>query len=251
MQLLREYKIGEFKVHEFLELDSTNNYLKKAAAEGGPDGLVAIALSQTGGKGRLGRSFFSPESGLYMSMLLRRELPVSLAHLLTPMTAVAVAEALEETGSARAGIKWVNDIYIGGRKVCGILTETQISKSGQTLDYAVIGIGVNIKAPDDGFPEDIKNRAGAAFVNPTPDTRDRLAANILKCISEHLAGLEARTFIPAYRERSILIGHEIVIVESQSVTPARVLGIDDDCRLIVETSEGIREIFTGEVSIKI
>lgn len=251
MNPLREYGVESFRVSEFLELDSTNNYLKRCAADGEPDGAVAIAITQTGGKGRLGRSFFSPESGLYMSILLRRDIPIELAHLLTPMTAVAVAEALEQTGSGNAGIKWVNDIYIGGRKVCGILTETQVNKNGQTLGYAVIGIGVNIKAPEGGFPEDIKNRAGAAFENPETDTRERLAENILNCLSHHLNGLKAKAFLPAYRERSILIGREVEIIEAQGETPARVLGIDGDCRLIAETAEGIREIFTGEVSIKL
>lgn len=251
MRPLREYTVGGFRVSEFIELGSTNDYLKKLAAEGEPDGAVAIALSQSGGRGRLGRSFFSPESGLYMSVLLRRGIPVSLAHLITPLAAVAVSEALEKTGSERAGIKWVNDIYIGGRKVCGILTETHITSDGRSLDYAIIGIGINIKAPKGGFPDDIKYRAGAAFDDPDEGTREQLADNILKSLERHLSRLGERAFVSAYRERSVLIGREVEIAEPSGSITARVIDIDGDCKLRVETPEGVREIFAGEVSVRL
>lgn len=250
MQPLREYIVGGFRVSEFSELDSTNNFLKKIASEGEPDGAVAIAVSQTGGKGRLGRSFFSPASGLYMSVLLRRDIPITLAHLLTPMTAVAVAEALEAEGSERAGIKWVNDIYIGGRKVCGILTETQVSQDGKNLVYAVVGIGVNLAEPAGGFPDDIKNRAGAAFKNADENLRERLAGKILLRLEKHLRGLAEKGFLDEYRSRSVLDGREVMLIEPQGETRARVLGVDEECRLVVKTDDGVRAIFSGEVSVR-
>ena len=124
MEPLSERVICGFRVREFKTLDSTSSYLKRLAKTDGRHKDAAVALSQTAGRGRSGRSFFSPESGLYLSVLLKKGLEAETAELITPAAAVAVAEALEETGSPRAGIKWVNDIYIGGKKVCGILTET-------------------------------------------------------------------------------------------------------------------------------
>lgn len=250
MKIINSYAIDGFTVSIFDELDSTNNYLKRAAEDGAPDGSVAVALTQTGGKGRLGRSFFSPKSGLYLSVLVRRNIEVGLAHLITPMAAVAVASSLEKCGSETAEIKWVNDIYIGGRKVCGILTETQISPSGKTLGYAVIGIGINLAEPDGGFPADIKNRAGAAFKNADDGIRERLASKILRELERGLSSLSGKGFLEEYRSRSILIGRDIEIITGNTPIAARVIGIDDDCKLIAETAEGIREIYTGEVSIK-
>lgn len=252
MAVLREFQVGGFRISEHDTLDSTNNYLKHLAAIGEPDGAAAVALTQSAGKGRLGRSFFSPgESGLYMSVLLRREIPLGLSHLLTPLAAVAVADALADCGAENVGIKWVNDLYLDGRKVCGILTETGVTPDGSTLDWAVIGIGVNLFEPNGGFPDDIKNRAGATFKKYDSTLRDRLIKAILNNLDMQLSGLLDRRFLDSYRERSILIGREIEIVAPEGNVSARAVAIDDDCRLLVDTADGSRSLFTGEVSIKI
>ena len=254
MNLLREYSLSGYTVREFDTLDSTNNYLKRVA-DTAPDGTVATALTQTGGKGSRGRSFYSEGGGLYFSVLLKRSIPVSQAHLLTPAAAVAVAEGLEKIGAKNAGIKWVNDIYIGGRKVCGILTETQISPDGQTLAHAIIGIGVNLYEPPNGFPDDIKNKAGAVFKSASPDLRERCLGSILEALSEHLAALHERKFLSAYRERSVLLGKEVEIssgdIERDMPERGTAVEIDDDCRLIVRTPNGMRTLNSGEVSVKI
>ncbi len=250
MPKIGNFRAGEFSVTEYDTLDSTNNLLKKLAAEGAPDGSAVIAHAQTGGKGRLGRSFFSPEGcGLYMSVLLRRDIPVGLVKLLTPLAAVAVAEALEECGSKKIGIKWVNDLYADGKKVCGILTETQLSPQSGAPLWAVVGIGVNLFPPHCGYPDDIKDRAGAAFEAASDGLRNRVARGILLSLGRKLGGLESRDFLGEYRARSILGGREVTVLpEGYS---ARVKGIDDDCRLIVETPAGERRLESGEVSLKL
>ena len=243
---IKKYELAGFYVEEFLSLDSTNSYLKRCSncIQGQ---AAAIAYEQTAGRGRLGRSFFS-SGGLYMSLMLRG-VAVRYAHLLTPCSAVIVARAIEKLGAHHAGIKWVNDIYIDEKKVCGILCETK--PKGAALDYAIVGIGVNLKEPKGGFPKEIKNLAGAAFNDPPEELRGKLASEIINSFSEIEAVLSSRKFIDEYRERSILIGRNIEIVSDDKIIPARVLGIDDECRLIAETAGGTRKIFTGEVSLRL
>ena len=248
MNLLREYTLSGCNVREFDVLDSTNDYMKRAG--GAPDKTVAAALMQTRGKGSRGRSFHSPDGGLYFSVLLKRGIPVSQAHLLTPAAAVAVAEGLEGVGAENVGIKWVNDIYIAGKKVCGILTETQIAPDSRSLAYAVIGIGINLYEPDGGFPDDIKNKAGAVFRKGSPALREWCLESILAALLKELDSLPGKRFLKEYRSRSVLLGREVDIL---GPTPERgtAVDIDDECRLIVRTATGIRALNSGEVSIKI
>lgn len=245
--LLKTYSSGNFSVELFDVLDSTNNYLKLRALSGS-DMLAAVALRQTAGKGSRGRSFYSAGNGLYLSALIKN-IPLALSHLITPAAAVAVADSLEACGSEYAGIKWVNDIYIRGKKVCGILTESKAS--GDVLDWAVLGIGINLTEPEGGFPVDIKSRAGAAFVSPPPGISEALAGEILKRLETLPSALESRSFLEEYRARSVIIGREITVFDGKEEYPARALSIDDDCRLTADTPNGPRSLFTGEVSVRI
>lgn len=236
----------KFKILNFTELDSTNNYLKLHADSLDPLTCVT-AERQTGGKGRLGRSFFSPEGGLYFSLLLK-DLPLGVAQLLTPMAAVAVCEALEACGSSPAEIKWVNDIYISQKKVCGILVESRLS-SGR-VDWAVIGIGINLCPPPCGFPEDIANRAGAVFPACTDELRERVLREVLTRISDGADTAESKAFLEDYRRRSNLIGREITVIAADSSYPATVRGIDDECRLIIEAGGKTAALNCGEVTVR-
>ena len=234
------------EILEFDSLDSTNDYLK-LISDTADDFTVAVAREQTGGKGSRGRSFFSPNGGLYMSVLIKRDIPTSHAHLLTPLAAVAVAEGLEAAGAQGCGIKWVNDIYVGGKKVCGILTETKIAADCKTLAYAVIGIGVNILPPPGGFPDDIKDRAGAVFSKPEPDLKERCRDSILKALAARLENFRKKSFLSDYRLRSNLLGKKITV----DGEPATAISIDDECRLIVSDGETERTLSFGEVSIRL
>lgn len=241
---------GVYRVRTLSESSSTNDDVKAAARAGEPEGLVIIADRQTAGRGRLRRSFFSPDgSGLYMSVLLRPDLSPAGSVLITAAAAVAVAEAVEQVSGRSARIKWVNDIFLDGKKVCGILTEGAVDADGK-LQYAVLGIGVNVAPPPGGFPEGLRDIACAVFENGAPEgVRARLAAEILSRFHS-FRGLTDRAFLPAYRERSMVLGKPVQVFLGEEEFPARAVSIDDDCRLIVKTDDGLLPLCAGEVSIR-
>ncbi len=247
---------GKFRVIYSPELASTNQTLYEMGAAGAADGTVVIAGHQTSGRGRMRRAFFSPDrTGLYMSLLLRRPIPFSDAVYLTPAAAVATAGAIEALSGEQAKIKWVNDIYINERKVCGILTETAINAAdnARSFAFAVIGIGVNITPPCDGFPDAISDVAGVAFrdAQNTENLKFRLAAEILNRLSELLPNLASHAFLAEYRERSMILGHSVTVLRGDTATSALALSIDDRCRLVVRYADGHTEALdSGEVSIK-
>jgi len=235
-------------------LPSTNTALKARAAEGAGEGLVLIAGRQTGGRGRMGRSFYSPPgTGLYLSVLLRPDLPAAEATALTACAAVAVAESIESLSGRPAQIKWVNDVLIDGKKVCGILTEASLDCESGTLSYAVVGIGVNALVPAGGFPEELSGVAGAVFDAPTlPELRCRLAAEILDRLMGHYAHLSDKSFFSAYKARSIVLGRGVDILSpGREPEAAEVLELGEDFSLLVRTEDGVlRRLNSGEVSIR-
>lgn len=232
---------------------STNLLARQAAAQGAAEGLVILAGMQTAGRGRLGRSFFSPgDTGIYMSLLLRPQLDPSQVTLVTTAAAVAVCHALEDVCDLQPQIKWVNDIFLAGRKVCGILTEAVFSSGSSSPDYLICGIGINVYPPENGFPEELSSIAGAVCTAPEPDLRNRLVAAILRHFSHYYHNLCNREFLPAYRRRSMVIGRDIDIIHGDDRIPAYVQGIDDDCRLLVRLEDGTEEaVSTGEISIRL
>ena len=143
------------------EVTSTNTLLKAQAEQGAPEGTVLIAESQTAGKGRLGRHFTSPPgTGIYFSLLLRPHCTAEKSLFITTTAAVAVCEAIEQVTGLNPQIKWVNDVYLNEKKVCGILTEASVDFENGGLNWAVLGIGINIAVPEEGFPEEIRSIAG-------------------------------------------------------------------------------------------
>ncbi|MBR5868080.1 MAG: biotin--[Clostridia bacterium] len=244
----------DWKVTVVEETDSTNTQLKNLARQGAPGGTVLIARRQAGGRGRLGRRFESPEGGLYMSLLLRPDLPATDVLYLTTLTAVAVSEAVEEVCGRTPGIKWVNDLYLDGRKICGILAEAGFSGDGSRVDYTVIGIGVNVYAPSEGYPEEIRNIAGALYA---PDDReegrrDQLAAAILKKILQKSQPLDKTTVSRDYKDRSVVIGKWVTVCRGDIEQDALVLDIDDENHLVVRYGDGAEEaLSTGEIRVKL
>lgn len=238
------------EVHKII--NSTNTKLKELAADGAPEGTVVISGEQTNGKGRLGRSFFSPsDTGVYMSLLLRPQMTADSAVRITTAAAVAVAEAIEKLSGQSAEIKWVNDIYMNGKKVCGILTEAAFSLENGGLEYAVLGIGVNAYAPEKGFPEEIKDIAGAVFTERKDDMRNKLAAEILDRFMKYYCELADNTYIDGYRDRLMWKGKKINIISGNTSTPATLSDVDKDCRLLVEYENGERSaVSSGEISIR-
>jgi len=237
----------------FEELDSTNRYLKELAAKGAPEGTVIIANRQSAGRGRLGRSFFSPgEKGIYMSILLRPEILLERAVLITSMAAVAVARAIERVGGVEARIKWVNDIFLNGKKVCGILTEAGINAEKGTLDYAVLGIGVNVGEME--FPEELKeiatsvsNECGFAV------SKETLTDAILAELEMWYPTLSDGSFLEESKKRSVLLGKEILVLDETvpgGSYPAKAMDINERGNLIIERNGARAVLNSGEVSIR-
>ena len=248
-----ESSTEQFQIRVLKSCTSTMTLLREDAAQGAPEGLVIAAESQTAGRGRLGRSFHSPEgTGVYMAILLRPQLPADQAVLITTAAAAAVSEALEALSGKSAGIKWVNDIFIGGKKVCGILTEAAFDMEGGGLEYAVLGIGVNVVPPQDGFPEELQDIAGAVFDQPEGDLRNRIAAEILNRFMPYYRNLLEKDFLESYRSRSVAVGKEVLILRRGEEIPAVALGIDDQCRLMVRYADGREDcLSTGEISLRL
>ncbi len=241
---------GFYRVRTLAECPSTNDEIRAAARDKAPGGLVVIADRQTAGRGRMRRAFFSPEgTGLYMSILLRPAVKATDSALITAAAAVAVAEALERLAGRSAQIKWVNDVFWDGKKVCGILTEGVVGADGR-LESAVLGIGVNLAPPPGGFPEALQDIAGAVYPEKAPeDARARLAALILEGFYGY-RNLEARAFLAGYRARSLVVGRRVAVTLGEERFTALARSIDDDCRLIVDTEKGTLMLCAGEVSIR-
>ena len=226
---------------------STNLDIKALAEAGAPEGTVMIAGEQTAGRGRLGRSFYSPrDGGLYMSVLLRPELTAADSLAVTVCAASAAACAIEDLTGRKTGIKWVNDIYIDGRKVVGILTEASVADEARII-YAVMGIGINVT--DKGFPEELRDKAGTT--GGGEGLRPKLAAAVLDRFFDYYDRLPDKGYMAEYRSRSILTGKMIEYERGGELFTARAVGIDDDAGLIVITPQGGElHLGSGEVQIK-
>jgi BirA family biotin operon repressor/biotin-[acetyl-CoA-carboxylase] ligase len=244
----------DLRLEVFKTVSSTNTVLKNAAEAGESEGKVIIAEEQTGGRGRMGREFYSPpDTGIYMSILLRPTVTAMESLFITTAAAVAVARAIETVAGCTASIKWVNDIYCYGKKVCGILTEGALDLENGKLKYAVLGIGINVIPPKEDFPDELKKIATAIFKDNdyTADGKSRLAAQVLNHFWSYYESLEQRKFMEEYRRRSFILGKEINIIAGDVTKKAIALGIDDECRLIVrEEDETITALSSGEVSIR-
>lgn len=252
---VRKYLGAEgLKLLVYPSISSTNTLLKSLAEEGAEEGLCLIAGEQTAGRGRRGRSFYSPpNSGIYMSVLLRPALQAVDATSITACAAVAVAEAIEGLAPVNAEIKWVNDIYIEGKKVCGILTEASLDCENGQVNYLIVGIGINTRVPDSDFPEELKSIAGSAFgEKPIRELRCRLAAGVLDRLMSYYGRLTDREWFEEYRQRSMVLGQPINILSpGREPEKAVALDLDRDFALIVRTEDGeLRRLNSGEVSIR-
>lgn len=232
---------------------STNTLAKEMAAKGAPSGSVLIALEQTKGRGRMGRSFYSPNStGLYLSIILRPDLSLEDSLLITTSAAVAVAKAIEKLTGNDVDIKWVNDLFMKGKKVCGILTEASLNVESGGLEYAVVGIGINVSTKD--FPDKLQKVAGSIF-SDKPDDRpitSLLAAQVLNNLAEAMDNITDLDYLKEYKKRSFLIGEDIFVLKGKDSYPAKAIDIDERARLVVEYSNGDREhLLSGEVSVRI
>ncbi len=239
------------EIHVYKEVDSTNTVAKQLANAGAPDGVLVAAEHQTAGRGRMGRQFYSPkENGVYFSVMRRLPFPAEVTTLVTSAAAVAVCRAIQSLYGIEAQIKWVNDVYIAGKKVCGILTEASMNFEHQTLDYVVVGIGVNVTAQE--YPPELASIITSLDqYTSEPIDRSQLIAAIVNELEDFCENLSARTFLPEYRARSFLIGQPIRVISPMQTYEAKAIEIDDDGHLVVQTADGtIKTVNSGEVSVR-
>lgn len=248
------------KIIRFDTIDSTNKYAKSIASEDAADGTVIIAAHQSKGRGRLGREWVSADNnGLYLSIIVKPDLPVEKLQIITLMTSVAVVEAIEFVTGLKAGIKWPNDILFGDKKVCGILVEMVSEDAG--VNSVIIGIGVNVELKSPGFPEELKNRATSilAYVNEIGielqiGIKEQLLEAVLIKMGNYYSTLLSggiAGIIDKWREYSITLGKDVVIKSTNSEYFGLAVDILEDGRLVVLMRDGTRmNIQSGEVSVR-
>lgn len=224
-------------------IDSTNLEAKRQIKSGAKLPSIILADTQTAGKGRMGRQFYSPDkTGLYMSFVYEPLTDFQDSVTVTSAVAVAVVRAIEELTDLNPKIKWVNDIYIDDKKVAGILTE---AVTGEKTSI-IVGIGVNITT--DHFPDEIKDTATS--LKCAVDKND-----LLECIVRHLIGLikglPQRTFLPEYKEKSMVIGKEVYFIKDRVKKEGIAVDINQDGGLIVQTSDGCITLNTGEIILRV
>ena len=237
----------------FETIDSTNNEAKRLAIGSPKAPLLIVSGEQTQGRGRLGRTFYSPaDTGLYMSFLLKPAIKMSEASFLTIAASVAVTKAIENVTGISCGIKWVNDIYVGDKKVCGILTEAVAGIESGNLDYVIVGIGVNCHPAS--FPPEAGSNPG--FIKEgTP--RNLLAAEIANEFLPLVESMDKESILDYYRDHCIVIGKSIRIFkqgageQAEDGAIATAIGIDDSGRLIVKYPDGnTSHLSSGEISVR-
>ena len=241
---------SKYNIHLYNTVSSTNSVVKEMAECGAPEWTVAVAEGQTAGRGRLGRTFVSPAgTGIYLSVLLFPDIALDKVTLITVAAAVAAVRAIEKHSGKTAGIKWVNDVYVNGKKVCGILTEASLDAEISKINYAVLGVGINVAPPRGGFGGEAKDIAAALFDTATAELRSKILADFLNIFSEYYEnGLERS--IPFYRDRQYLIGRRAEIVRGGSAHVVDVLDVDENCALVVRFDDGHTEkITSGDVSV--
>ncbi len=228
-------------------LPSTNTTARELARQGAPEGTVVVAAAQTAGRGTRSRAFFSPQGGVYMSVILRpREAD---GCLITSCAAVAVARAIERLCPLKVQVKWVNDLYVGGRKLCGILTEAGFAPDN-SLDFVVLGIGVNVAAVD--FPPDIADIATSLGNEGCAVDRNALITAILEEWESTYATIGSGEFLAESRTRSCVLGRRVIVTRGNEQFTATAREINDRGHLLVEKDDGDTvTLLSGEVSIRI
>ena len=241
-----------FDIEVYDKLDSTNTFLKSEVYKGAKEGRVVIANEQSLGRGRIGKCFYSPKgSGIYMSVLLRpNNYTADKATKITTMAAVAACEAIEAVSGKQAQIKWVNDIFVEGKKVCGILTEGSFDMESGLMEYAVLGVGMNVTEPQNGFPKELNGIAGTILNGNVSDAKNRLIALFLNNFYKYYTSCNVLEYVDNYRSRSFIIGKEIEVVFKNNIVRGKALGIDDNCRLLLQYEDGTKEYCSsGEIRL--
>ena len=236
-------------------VDSTNTYLKKLAKEGALEGTVVIANEQTAGRGRLGRTFQSKKNaGIYMSMLIKPKGSLNNVAEITAWVAVAVVKAIEHVSGVKPGIKWVNDLVLDGKKICGILTEmTTIGECVQE-PCLVVGIGINVNNQKKDFLEDIQEMASSIreMTGKTIEREELVAAVIreLDCMYQDWP-CKKKDYLSYYRNACVTTGKEVRIIQNGVERIGVAKSVTEEFKLQVCYPDGLMEVVSsGEVSVR-
>ncbi|MBQ8615678.1 MAG: biotin--[Clostridia bacterium] len=241
---------GNYDIHIFDEIKSTNTTLKEMAEAGAKEGTIIIAHKQTEGRGTQGRKFHSPLNGLYISLLVRPNVDIQKSLYITVATAVAVVNAIRKVLGIKCGIKWVNDIIYRNKKVGGILTEGEIESSSNSLKYAVVGIGLNLSKPKGGFSKDIVDIATTLLERDISETEYcKIVAEMVNIAFKLYRNLNKKTFIKKYQTYSVLKKKEIKYAKNGEIHIGKVLRIDNNAKLIVKENKEKIKLCAGEVSL--
>ena len=250
------YLNDEFKyidIYTYKKVTSTNDIAKKLALNGAKHGTIVISEEQTNGKGRLGRSFYSPaNTGIYMSIILKLSLTTMDSVLITTSSAVAICDAIEKLTGINCQIKWINDIYLNGKKIAGILAETSTNFESKTIDYLILGIGLNFTQPKNDFPEELRKIASSLFEhNNSTINRNLLCAEIANNILNMISKIENYDFISEYKKRSIVLNQDIIYTTKGISLIGKAIDIANDGSLIVKNSDGSTKILnSGDITIR-
>lgn len=250
------YLNDEFKyidIYTYKKVTSTNDIAKKLALNGAKHGTIVISEEQTNGKGRLGRSFYSPaNTGIYMSIILKLSLTTMDSVLITTSSAVAICDAIEKLTGINCQIKWINDIYLNGKKISGILAETSTNFESKTIDYLILGIGLNFTQPKNDFPEELRKIASSLFEhNNSTINRNLLCAEIANNILNMISKIENYDFISEYKKRSIVLNQDIIYTSKGISLIGKAIDIANDGSLIVKNSDGSTKILnSGDITIR-
>ena len=244
---------SDIEIYNYKTISSTNEIAKNLALSGAKHGTVVISEEQTAGKGRLGRSFYSPaNTGIYMSIILRPNLTAMDSVLITTSSSVIICESIKKVTGIDCQIKWINDIYLNNKKVAGILTEASTNFESGTIDYLILGIGINFNQPKDDFPDELKSIASSLFNNNNNNiNRNMLCAEIISNILDVIPRIKNYDFISEYKKRSIVLNQEIIYISSGISSKGKAININCDGSLVVEHDDGsIKILNSGEVSIR-
>lgn len=236
------------------EVDSTNSYLKREAIAGAPHGTAAVANAQTAGRGRMTRSFQSPPGrGVYLSVLLRPHLAPQDLIGVTAMSAVAICNAVERAAGVRPGIKWTNDLVLGGKKLCGILTEIAVEGEAGLTQFLVIGAGVNVSHTPEDFGPEVSQIATSLAQEGYAVSRAALAAAMIEelyRLSDAL-GRDNASWVDAYRRDCVTLGKPVRLLWTEKQTRAEALDVDGQFGLVVRLPDGsVTTVRSGEVSVR-
>lgn len=233
------------------ETTSTNEYMKELAKSGASDGTVVFTDHQTKGKGRLGKSFYSPKNcGIYLSYLYRPTCKLNELSTLTAQVAVAVARAIETVCGIKVAVKWVNDILLNGKKICGILTELAVIGENMTAEYAIVGIGINVNNEASDFKGELHKKAGSLYSETKKKyNRAELTGEVIKNLRKLFANEKAKD-LDYYKEICLNIGKEVVFEKDGKTITGIAEGLDDNNALLVKVGEETITLVSGEVSIR-